>query len=162
MSDVFQVDFKFLEIIPNDILHLKLYCTRQRHFCFDTEAQVLNAFYFYIFQSFTFVSHCVSIFLPFFVLLLTLTIQYMFIKHNIFPFSRIQKSEDVINVLSECGPNGIPNKSCGYHRKCYSSFTHKKTLTLVKNKSRKEKPTEIKRLTGRKRDRHGKLTSKPF
>lgn len=93
-------------------------------------------------------------------MLLTVIIQYMFSKYYMFPFSRIQKSEDVMNVLSQCGPNGIPNGSYGYHRKCYSSFTHKKTLTSIKSKSSYKKVTGIKRVTGRKRDRHGKLTYK--
>ncbi len=84
----------------------------------------------------------------------------MLSKDSTFIFSRIQKSEDVTNILNECGPNGIPTRSYGYHRKCYSNLTHKKTLPSIKSKSSNEKATGIKRVTGRKRDRHGKFTYK--
>eukprot|EP00794_Sanderia_malayensis_P011579 gene11579-12772_t len=68
--------------------------------------------------------------------------------------NRIRKSEDVTKLISECGSNEIPSKSYGYHRKCYSNFTHKKSLTSIKRKLSDEKVPEVKRVTGRKRDRH--------
>eukprot|EP00112_Aurelia_sp_Birch-Aquarium-sp1_P026952 Seg990.3 transcript_id=Seg990.3/GoldUCD/mRNA.D3Y31 product="hypothetical protein" protein_id=Seg990.3/GoldUCD/D3Y31 len=68
----------------------------------------------------------------------------------------VRKSEEIIRIKRELGVNQVPDQTFGYHRKCYSYFTHKKTLAILRKKHGSEKP-EFKRLSGRKRDRHGKV-----
>ena len=69
-------------------------------------------------------------------------------------FSIVPKREEIIRIKRELGVNEVPDERFGYHRKCYSYFTHKKTLAILKKKQGNETP-ELKRLSGRKRDRHG-------
>ena len=63
-------------------------------------------------------------------------------------------------MLQLCSKSVAITERYGYHRKCYFNFTHKKMLASIKSKSSNEEATGIKRVTSRKRDRHGKFTYK--
>eukprot|EP00794_Sanderia_malayensis_P008325 gene8325-9216_t len=66
----------------------------------------------------------------------------------------VRKSEKVKSIKNEVGVGKVPDQRYGYHRKCYSHFTHKKSLAVLRKKRKSEIP-ELKRQSGRKRDRFG-------
>ena len=78
----------------------------------------------------------------------------------LFFFSELRKNEQVAKILSEVGPEGLPDDSLGYHPRCYAYFTNKSSLDVMKRKIEEpqksnKSPPKVKRLSSRRRDRLG-------